>query len=383
VGDEVGQRDVAHGEADADAAEETEASADEGDDGGLGEELAADVYGGGAEGFTDADFAGALGDGDEHDVHDSDAAKSEGEESDGSEEESHDVEDTVGELCAFEGIPDPEGVEVDGVEVVAVAEDGADLADGSFVDVGIDGLDDDVVKLADDVALGVGWEVALHGREGDEELAVVGAGAVAAVLLLTGEDADDGIGVASDADGLSDDGFSGKELGVGLVAENDDAGTVGFVLLGHEAALLDGEGPEVLVLGPGSADGAVGGVPLADLVDGADDLRRDVFDERGKLLDGLGVFDLEGDVAACGVASEGHAGFAAEQDGDVGADGLHLLLLVDAEADAEADEKDDGGDAPNDAEHGEKAAQFGVPKGGERLSEDFAERHGRRSLCSG
>ena len=55
------------------------------------EELAADVACGGAESFADADLAGALGDGDEHDVHDADAAEREREQSDGGEEEGHDV----------------------------------------------------------------------------------------------------------------------------------------------------------------------------------------------------------------------------------------------------------------------------------------------------
>ncbi len=52
-----------------------------------------------------------------------------------------------------------------------------------------------------------------------------------------------------------------------------------------------------------------------------------------------------------------------------------VLLLVDAEADAEADEQDDRGDAPDDAEHGEKAAELGLPECGQRLLENLAKRH--------
>ena len=74
---------------------EADGSADQRDDGGLGEELAADVVGGGAEGFADADLAGALGDGDEHDVHDADAAEREREQGDGGEEDGHGVEDVA------------------------------------------------------------------------------------------------------------------------------------------------------------------------------------------------------------------------------------------------------------------------------------------------
>jgi len=361
VRDEVWQGQGAQGYADADTGEEADAAADEGDDGGLGEELAADVASGGAEGFADADLAGALGDGDEHDVHDADAAECKSEQRNGAEEECHDVEDAVGELGTVEGVPYPESVEIDGVEVMAVGEDLADLAEGGLVDGRRDGLDDDVVKLADDVALAGGREVALHGRKGDEELAVIGAGAVAAVLLFTGEYADDGVGVTGDHDGFADGGLAGEELAVGFVTEDDDASSVGFVFVGHEAALFDGEGAEVLVLGPGAANGAAGGVPLADLADGADDLRRDVFDQRGELLDGDGVVDLEDDVASGGVPAGGHGGFAAETDGDIYAEVLHVLLLIDAETNAETDEKDDRGDAPDDAEHGEKAAELGLP----------------------
>jgi hypothetical protein len=396
VREDVGQGEKAHGEDDAEAEEEAEGAGDEGDDGGLGEELAADVGGGGAEGFADADLTGALGDGDEHDVHDTDAAEGEGEEGDGGEEDGHGAEDVGEELGAFEGVPDPEGVEVGGVELVAVGEDLADLEEGLFVEGGGDGLGDDVVDGAAGVGdlAGVGGfdgglvegggKVALHGGKGDEELGVVSAGAVAAVLFFAGEDADDGVGVAGDLEGLADGGLAGEELAVGVGAEDDDAVGVGFVVGGEETALVDGEGAEGLVLGPDAADGVAGGVVGADLGDGAADFRGDGFDERSEALDGEGVVEGEEDVAAGGVTAEGHGGFAAEADGDVGAEGLHAVLLVDAEADAETDEEDDGGDAPDDAEHGEEAAELGVPEGGDGLFEDFGERHvGSRRLWLG
>ena len=98
-------------------------SADDGDDGGLDEELAADVDGCCSESFADADLAGALGDGDEHDVHYADAAQREGQECDGSEEEGHGAEDSFGELRALQRVPHPERFLVVGVEVVAFGED--------------------------------------------------------------------------------------------------------------------------------------------------------------------------------------------------------------------------------------------------------------------
>ena len=60
---------------------------DEGQGEAFEEELREDVAAAGAEGFEEADFAGALGDGDEHDVHDADAADAEGHGSDDAEQD--------------------------------------------------------------------------------------------------------------------------------------------------------------------------------------------------------------------------------------------------------------------------------------------------------
>src|ERR1035438_5843852 len=49
-------------------------AAEDGNDDGLDEYLGEDVAGGGADGLADADFAHALGDAGEHDVHDANAA---------------------------------------------------------------------------------------------------------------------------------------------------------------------------------------------------------------------------------------------------------------------------------------------------------------------
>ncbi len=120
---EVRQRNEAQQQADADAADEAADAADQGDDGGLDQELALDVDGGCAERFADADLARALGDGDQHDVHHADAAKRERQQSDGAEEERHHAEDALGELDAFERVPDPESFFVVGLVVVALGDD--------------------------------------------------------------------------------------------------------------------------------------------------------------------------------------------------------------------------------------------------------------------
>ena len=68
---------------------------------------------------------GALGDGDEHDVHDADAADAEGHGADDSEEELErgaELHDLGG---VGHGVPAGNGLVVFGVEVVTVGEDGA------------------------------------------------------------------------------------------------------------------------------------------------------------------------------------------------------------------------------------------------------------------
>ena len=57
------------------------------------EELGEDAALGGADGFHDADFAGALGDRDEHDVDDAHGAEGEGDDADAAEKDIHGVED--------------------------------------------------------------------------------------------------------------------------------------------------------------------------------------------------------------------------------------------------------------------------------------------------
>ncbi len=54
---------------------------------------------------------------------------------------------------------------------------------------------------------------------------------------------------------------------------------------------------------------------------------------------------------------------AAEDNGDIGANALEVFLLIDSsKSDAEPDEQDNGSDAPDDAKHGEKAAELGLPE---------------------
>src|SRR5690606_10565785 len=73
-------------DAGADAEGDAEQAAEGAEDAGLDEELPDDVAAGGAQRAPDADLAGPLGDGREHDVHDADAADEQGDAGDGGDD---------------------------------------------------------------------------------------------------------------------------------------------------------------------------------------------------------------------------------------------------------------------------------------------------------
>ena len=94
------------------------------------EELEEDAAAGGAEGFAQADFAGALGDRDQHDVDDADSAEAEGDKAHAAEEDVHGVKDFADHLLGLNGIPLVEGVAGVGVEAVTAADDLVNFVDG-------------------------------------------------------------------------------------------------------------------------------------------------------------------------------------------------------------------------------------------------------------
>ncbi len=102
-----------------------------------------DVAGGGADGFSDADFVGAFGDGDEHDVHDADAANDEGDAGDDGEDARDDAEEGAGGVGDFVALENGE---------VGVAGFGGDErffngGGGFFEGVGVFGFDVDLLDL--------------------------------------------------------------------------------------------------------------------------------------------------------------------------------------------------------------------------------------------
>jgi len=125
IGDGDGESDVKrrHSQGDAESLGESggadrsdgyaHSAAGEGHQHGFNEDLQHDVEAPGAEGFADADFAGALGDADEHDVHDDDAADDERNQGDGNDDGGNDGEQTIDEAA--------DGVRRDEVEAIGFA----------------------------------------------------------------------------------------------------------------------------------------------------------------------------------------------------------------------------------------------------------------------
>ena len=177
-------------------------------------------------------FAGALGDGDEHDVHDDDAAYDERDEGDGGEHGAEGVGDGRGELD--EGVV---GVELEGVfgagfVVAGGAHEHPDFVGGGFEPgSGRAGLDVDGEGLLGAVGL-------LVGGEGDADEVIL-RGAEGAALLF--DDADDGVGDTVGAELLAEGLDAGEEVFLDVGADDGDVGGVFFVGGSEIAALGDVE----------------------------------------------------------------------------------------------------------------------------------------------
>ena len=175
-----------------------------------------DVGIGGADGFSDADFVGAFGDGDEHDVHDADTTDEKGNAGYEGEHAGDDLEEGaggVGDLVAvgyaevdvagfggFEGIGDGGG-------------DGGEVGGGFYFDVDL--LDLEV--LAEFFELG-GFE-----EGGAIEIDVVEIDGVIGCV----EDADDNEFLTESGEGFADGYVGTVEIHGELMA--DDGGVLGEV----------------------------------------------------------------------------------------------------------------------------------------------------------
>jgi len=152
--------DAAHAKRDGVGEDNASEAADAGDGEGLGEELDEDVVAARAESLFDADFAGTLLNGDEHDVHESDAGDAKGERADEGEQDLEGDGDD-GELMELRlEICDEDGAMVRGAKVMSGGEGGAEVLFDDFV----------VASIVEPDAVDPGgvFEVA-HGGEGNPD----------------------------------------------------------------------------------------------------------------------------------------------------------------------------------------------------------------------
>ena len=251
-GDEGVERgDEAEEEGEEIAEEEAHEAADDGKDEGFDEELEADVARGGADSFTDADFVGAFGDGDEHNVHDADAADDEGNASDEREDAGDDGEEGAGGVGDFVALED-------GEVGVAGFGGGEGFVDGAGSVVNGAGVFDADVDLLDlervvDFVEGGGAD-----EEGVVEVDIVEVDGV----VNLGKDADDNEALAEESDGFAD-GLGGAKEGAGEFGADD--GSRGLGVFAEEGAVFEAQVLNLDEVGISADDGGArnGGVGLA------------------------------------------------------------------------------------------------------------------------
>src|SRR5579872_1358433 len=207
-----GRSDGSNQEGDARADGNSYRATGEREHGGLEQELYADVGAACADGLTNPDFAGAFGDGDEHDVHDSDAAHQQSDGADDAGENDQRARELVPERAEEIGSGDLEIVFTLGRHAADVAHDVLDLFDtGLGVDAGFDRKgDNQLFRLGPFLV-----EVA----EGDNgELVDTGTSEKAG---LAGEDSDHLIVLAVEMNNFAERVDAGKQ-GVGDVGADYD-----------------------------------------------------------------------------------------------------------------------------------------------------------------
>ena len=232
------------GEGDADDA----ADAGEGD--GLDEELQQDLPRTGTDGKADADLAGALGDGDEHDIHDAYAADEQAHAGHGTEQGGHHLGAGADDIGELEGIEDVEVIFLVGGDFPALAHDGTYVCDD--LSTGVAGLagDHDLVNILAVLAAG---EAAQDGGVGGDDVIVQII--AEAALAFHGGDADDFHGHVFDADFLPHgiDAYAEEFFADGLADDADGGGVLHFCL-GENAAVSNFPIPDGEVIGGGALD---------------------------------------------------------------------------------------------------------------------------------
>ena len=120
----------AHEHRRAAAQQDAQRPADQAQHDRLDEELAQDVVAAGADGHAQADLAGPLGDGDEHDVHDAHPADHQRDHGHGQQQDAHQLRGRAQRLGDFAHVADVEIVGLVLLDAVPLVQQGGDLLDG-------------------------------------------------------------------------------------------------------------------------------------------------------------------------------------------------------------------------------------------------------------
>src|SRR5829696_5245846 len=234
------RRDEPH---DAEGQQQPEHAAEGRQERGLDEELQEHLLARRAERLAQADLEGALRHGDEHDVHDDDAADHQGDERDGRDDHRDAARDGVDLVAQLARVDEAEVVLLAPLQLVLVPQGHPRVLDGGLELLARRRL---AVYLE---ALAAAEDFPVGGKR-DVRLVVERVAEHRAALLL---DADDRHRDAADAQRAADGVYAGEELLLDVVADDDDHRGRLDLLRQEEAPLGDG-----LLLDGGHVGGAAG-----------------------------------------------------------------------------------------------------------------------------
>src|SRR5581483_2170665 len=215
-----------------------------------------------------------------------------------------------------------------------------------------------------------------HHRERNKYFVDVPA-VVARVLFLLRHHPEDGVWDVVEVDRLIDGVSHGKQLLGGVAAQESDSASFVQVFPVVEAAATHIQAADLAEgrVGTGHQEGCgVEGAVRAHIV--LTQLRDCILAVRRLLLHIRYVAVLPVYLAAGTLPACLEAGSAVENDHDVFAQRLRLLLLPDAEPLAGSDHQNDGNNAPRDTEHRQERTQLVHPQGSKHVANEIAEEHG-------
>ena len=339
------KRESADGEGNDVGQDDAEESADESDGEGLSQKLKEDVSPARAQRFLDADLARALSDGDEHDVHQADAADAERERADERQQNLEADGDDLELVHLHHKVKDHQGAAVGGIEFVLRRNDVAHGLLNPLIVVGL-------VIEPDGVEVVSVLEIA-HGGEGNVHNAI---DIVVARLHLGSENANDFKADAVEANVFAQSIASREKFFFGFGANDSDPRALDLILGIVEAPLLEAQRADAESVGVFAIDAH--GVGASVVLHGRILLATgsDVCDLRDVAGEQVDVIQREAGWRTRLLAARLHRGAAGDHDDQLGPEVSENVGASAAEAIPVSQQHDDGGDTPGHAQHGERGA---------------------------